>query len=118
MLSYLIEVVDREDRLESGSGRFKEDLGADHAALRRAVEESVLRALRMASDPLSFRVLDQLMDHSPMSTSDLAIAVGLPRLAVEERISDLVSAGLASKLSSRGQVAGTQAGEALVAVIR
>ncbi len=118
MLSYLIDVVDREDRLESGSGRFRDDLAADHGARRRAVEESVLRSLRLAADPLTFPILAHLKDHGPVSVGDLAVTVGLPRLSVEERISDLVSAGLAAKLSARGQVAGTEAGDAVVALVR
>ena len=118
ILSHLIDVVDREDRLESGSGRFRQDLAADDAGRRQAVEDAVLRALRMAADPINYRILDSLADSGQSTTTALGQQLGLPRLAIEERISDLVSAGLAAKVFSSGRVSGTDAGAALVALIR
>ena len=118
LLSYLIQVVDREDRLESGTGLFKQELAGDPEARQRAVEDSVLRMLRMAADPVNFRVLESLARSSHVTTTALSVTIGLPRLAVEERISDLVSAGLAAKVFASGQVAGTDTGAALVGLVR
>jgi hypothetical protein len=118
LLSYLIGVIDREDRLESGTGLFKQELSDDPEARRRAVEDSVLRTLRMAVDPDNFHMLEILARSSHATTSFLSTNIGLPRLAVEERISDLVSAGLAAKVFASGQVAATDIGGALVGLIR
>jgi hypothetical protein len=118
LLSYLIGVIDREDRLESGTGLFKQELSDDPEARRRAVEDSILRTLRMAVDPVNFQILEVLARSSPATTSLLSANIGLPRLAVEERISDLVSAGLAAKVFASGQVAATDIGGALVGLIR
>ena len=118
LLSYLIGVIDREDRLESGTGLFKQELSDDSEARRRAVEDSVLRTLRMAVDPVNFHMLEILARSSHATTSILSAHVGLPRLAVEERISDLVSAGLAAKVFASGQVAATEIGGELVGLIR
>ena len=117
-LSHLIDVVDREDRLESGTGRFRRELSSDERSRRRTVEEAVLRSLRMASDPVNYHILETLTGSGQASTAELGRSLGLPRLAVEERISDLVSAGLAAKVFSAGQVAGTEAGAALVEMVR
>ncbi|HSL25966.1 MAG TPA: hypothetical protein VLA54_06745 [Acidimicrobiia bacterium] len=117
VLEYLIQVVDREDRLESGSGRFREDLAADHDSRKRAVEEAVLRLLRLAADPLNYRILEGLTGEAAFDASGLASLTGLPRLSIEERVADLVSAGLAAKVAG-GRVAVTGAGMALVGLIR
>jgi hypothetical protein len=118
LLSYLIGVIDREDRLESGTGLFKQELSDDPEARRRAVEDSVLRTLGMAVDPVNFHILEILAGSTHATTSFLSANIGLPRLAVEERISDLVSAGLAAKVFASGQVAATDIGGALVGLIR
>ena len=118
LLSYLIGVIDREDRLESGTGLFKQELSDDPEARRRAVEDSILRTLRMAVDPVNFHILEILARSSQATTSLLSASIGLPRLAVEERVSDLVSAGLAAKVFASGQVAATDIGGALVGLIR
>lgn len=118
VLSHLVEVVDREDRLESGTGRFRQDLAADKESRNRAAEDAVLRVLRMAADPVNYRILDELARSAQVSTVDLSQRVGLPRLAIEERVSDLVSAGLAAKVFSSGRIAGTDAGAALAEFIR
>jgi hypothetical protein len=118
VLSYLIQVVDREDRLESGSGRFREELEADADGRWRAVEDAVLRALRLAAEPINYRILERLAKVGVIDVPDLVSLTGLPRLSIEERVSDLTSAGLAAKVTSAGQVGGTEAGTALVGLIR
>ncbi len=111
-------VIDREDRLESGTGAWLQLLGADEAARAGAVTESVLRALRMASDATNFAILSLLHESVGTPIADLQTATGLGRLSLSERIGDLVSAGLASKIPEANQVAGTAAGAAIVGVVR
>ncbi len=117
MLGHLAAVLDREDRLESGSGEWLAGFAADSEAGRAAVLQSVLRALGLASDPTNFAILTVLAGGNPQRMDQLVAATGLTELSVAERVSDLVSAGLATKLPSANQVVGTQAGAAIVALV-
>lgn len=118
MLGHLAAVLDREDRLESGSGEWLAGFAADAQAARASVRQSVLRALDLASDPINFAILSVLAAGGNAQTMDqLVAASGLTELSVAERVSDLVSAGLATKLPSANQVVGTQAGAAIVALV-
>lgn len=112
-----MSVIDREDRLESGTGEwlasFRDEPGEREAAAR----ESVLRALRMASDATNYRILESLSDGIGTPIEDLTRATGLDRLALAERIGDLVSAGLAAKLPEANQVVGVPAGSAIVTLV-
>lgn len=112
-----ISVIDREDRLESGTGEWLTSLRADSGKRRAASEESVLRALRMASDATNFRILQSLTDGIGTPVDKIAEESGLNRLALAERLGDLVSAGLATKLPEANQVAGVPAGAALVRLV-
>ena len=113
MLRHLIAVLDREDRLESGTGDWLTEFRADGVARRASVREGVLRALRLAGDATNFRILEELRRSEAMTRSALATRLGLPELSVSERVGDLVSAGLAVKVSEANQVTGTPAGAAL-----
>ena len=117
MLRYLVAVIDREDRLEVGTGEWKATFAADPDARRRSVTESVLRTLRLAAEPANFAILEALADGTGRPIDAVAADVGLPRPAVDERISDLVSAGLVSKIPEAAQVVGTEAASAFVAVV-
>jgi hypothetical protein len=112
-----ISVIDREDRLESGTGEWLTSLRADPGKRRAASEESVLRALKMASDATNFRILQSLTDGVGTPVEEIAKESGLNRLALAERIGDLVSAGLAAKIPEANQVAGVPAGTALVQLV-
>ncbi|MEE8406227.1 MAG: hypothetical protein V3S32_03670 [Acidimicrobiia bacterium] len=112
-----MSVIDREDRLESGTGEWLSSFRSDAGQRVAASRESVLRALRMASDATNFRILQSLTDGVGTPVSKIAQASGLTRLALAERIGDLVSAGLASKIPEANQVAGVPAGAALVRLV-
>lgn len=116
-MSLYISVIDREDRLESGTGEWLSSFKGEPGEQLAAARESVLRALRMASDSTNYRVLRALRDGVGTPIEDLARKTGLTRLALAERIGDLVSAGLAAKLPEANQVVGVPAGTALVGVI-
>jgi biotin operon repressor len=117
MLDYLIGVIDREDRLESGTGAWRSGFAAEEGAAAEAVRSSVLRQLRLATDADNFAVLEALADAQGMSAADLAAQLGIGRLPLAERISDLVSAGLVVKLPEVDQVRSTEAGRMLVSLI-
>ncbi len=116
-LSYLIAVLDREDRLESGTGEWLTAFRSDDAARREAVREGVLRALGMAADPTNFRILEALSASGSVGTASLTEIVGLGALPLGHRVGDLVSAGLAAKQPETNQVAATAAGNALVDLV-
>lgn len=116
-LSYLIAVLDREDRLESGTGEWLAKFRADTGASREAVREGVLRALGMAADPTNFHILEALSASGSVGTGSLAETVGLGELPLGHRIGDLVSAGLAAKQPETNQVAATAAGLAMVELV-
>ena len=116
-LSYLIAVLDREDRLESGTGEWLTDFRSDEAAGREAVREGVLRALGMAADPTNFRILEALSAAGSVGTGSLADTVGLGELPLGHRVGDLVSSGLATKQPETNHVAATGAGIAIVEMV-
>lgn len=117
VLRYQIAVLDREDRLESGTGDWKESFRTDATARELAVKESVLRTCQIALNPECFRILEALRGPENMTTAELVAGTGLGRLTLQERTADLVSAGLAAKVPEADQVVGTAAGGAIVDLI-
>jgi hypothetical protein len=100
---------------------FSPDEGAAPAALPpgerpEAARELVLRALRTASDPLNDRILRRLADgDAPLA--ELGELVALPRLAVWERVNDLVQTGLAARSLAGDEAGLTAAGRALLELV-
>jgi len=111
-------VLDREDRLESGTGSWKESFDADPTARHLAARESVLRTIQIASNPECFSILEALHTPENLSTGELVETTGLGRLTLQERVGDLVSAGLVSKVPEADQVRITTGGHALAELIR
>lgn len=87
--------------------------GDDRVAEARAL---VLRALRVVSDPLSWALLARLRA-GDATASALAEVVGEPRVAVWERVNDLVQTGLAGRALDGDVVGLTAAGEGLVDLV-
>ena len=117
MLDYLIGVIDREDRLESGSGTWRTEFARDDAAAPEAVRGSALRLLRLAADADNFALLELIVGDEGASLGDLSTRLGSGRLPLAERVSDLVSAGLVVKIPEADQVHPTEAAEAIVRVV-
>ena len=111
----LARMLDRLDRLESGTGAWLE--AQQNGELRAAANEMTLRALRAAADPTNFAVLTFLSAHAAAPTAELEQATGLGRLALTERLNDLAQVGLAGRNIDTDQVQGTAAGAALVGLI-
>ena len=108
----LARMADRLDRLESGTGEWlKLQRAEDWSA---AATEMTLRALRVAAEPTNFAILSFLSTRTTAPPVELEQAVGLGRLAVTQRVNDLIQVGLAARNIDTDQVQGTAAGAALV----
>ncbi len=118
VLKYHISVLDRENRLESGTGNWKDSFFSDRSDRERAVHESVLRTVRMAVSSEYYNILELLAGPGHMKTADLAHALGVSKLTLAERVSDLVSAGLVSKVPEADQVSIEAGGVAVVEWVR
>lgn len=90
-----------------------ESLAGDREQIEAIASDLVLRAVRAASEPLNFTILGQLGGQPSVSFLDLMLATQLNRLSLNERVNDLIQAGLAAKDAGSGQVQATMAGLAL-----
>jgi len=111
----IARMLDRLDRLESGTGEWLAAQG--DGALTEAAREMTLRALRVAADPTNFAILAFLSAHTSAPIAELETATGFGRLALTERVNDLVQVGLAGRNIDTDHVQGTAAGAALVGLI-
>jgi DNA-binding HxlR family transcriptional regulator len=91
-------------------------LAVDASALADLARDVTLRALAVATDGGNHRVLAALGD-DPRSLGQLSQALGLPALAVSERVAALAQVGLAARNVERDDVSGTAAGRGLVALV-
>lgn len=115
-LRSLVSVIDRLDRLESGSGNWLADFTGDE--LPAAATEITLRALRTAADPVNFAILEQLAAEDSRAIAQLVAATGLGRLVLSERLNDLVQVGLAARLIDTDHAQITGAGASITRLIR
>ncbi|MBI4635579.1 MAG: hypothetical protein HY727_04440 [Candidatus Rokubacteria bacterium] len=97
------------------TGRLR-DLAADPAALSVLARDVTLRALVAAADAVNYRLLLGLGRES-VDLDGLSRALGLPPLAVTERINGLAQLGLAARDLERDGASETMAGRGLVALI-
>lgn len=118
MLRYQMAVLDREDRLESGSGTWRDGFVEDATERQDAARTSVLRAMQMAVTSEYYAILDALYDDGHRKMPDVADALNIGALTLQERVSDLVSAGLANKMPEANQAAITPSGAAVVNLVR
>ena len=72
----------------------------------------------MATDARYFGILEALSGPGHLRTAELAEQSGLGRLTLQERVSDLVSAGLATKVPEADQVSITPGGASVVELVR
>ena len=114
----LLRALDREDRLET-AGAFVGWLGreAEQGRLPEAAREVFLKALRAAGDPVGYRILALLDPLTPASQHALMERTGLSRVALVERVHDLVQAGLASRELIGDEVRATRLAVGLRALV-
>lgn len=109
--------LERLDRFAIDPGRAgAAEPGLPSGREREAAQIFVLRALREATDPVGWRVLELLRD-ADRSSADLAGALGCPRVAAWEAVNDLVQAGLAARAADADRAVLTAAGAGLVSLI-
>ena len=114
-LRSLAIVLDRLDRLESGSGVWLADFKAKE--LPQAAQMMTLRVLGTAADPANYAILKALASGESHKIGDLIAVTGHGRLPLSERLNDLVQVGLASRLIDTDHAQITAAGAALVDLI-
>ncbi|NND01273.1 MAG: hypothetical protein HKN91_00665 [Acidimicrobiia bacterium] len=107
-LRTLLLVLDRQDRLETGEA-FTGWLEAEANSRRISdhAREMLLRAMRVASDPVNYAVLAGLDLMEPVAILELMESTGLSRVAVSERVNDMVQTGLAIREMVNDEVRGT-----------
>lgn len=114
----LLRALDREDRLET-AGAFVGWLGREReqGRLPDAAREVFLKALRAAGDPVSYRVLGLLDPLTPAAQHALMERTGLSRVALVERVHDLIQAGLATRELIGDEVRATPLAMGLLALV-
>jgi|GEM_PF-1132247 len=103
---------------EQAPSRWLHALANNHDEVTTIAGDLVVRAFRIALEPTNFAILLQLREQLAVSLPDLMQATQLNRLSLNERINDLIQAGLAVKDVQTGQVQGTKAAEAIVDFIQ
>ncbi len=111
----MARMLDRLDRLESGTGEWLAAQG--DGALQEAATDMTLRALRAAADPTNFALLTFLAAHATAPMMELEKATGLGRLLLSERLNDLIQVGLAGRNIDTDQAQISAGGAALVGLI-
>ncbi len=111
--------LDRMDRLES-AGDFVgwvEAFQRDDAQIEATTRDWLLRALRLASDPLNYRILRALQDSDGLSVADLMRVTNETRIDLTERIKDLAQVGFVAQALESDVVQTTHAAVGIVAWI-
>jgi DNA-binding HxlR family transcriptional regulator len=114
-LRSLVLVLDRLDRLESGSGEWLAEFAKDE--LPEAALTMTLKALQTSADSANFKILKALESNESQKMADLMEMTGNGRLQLSERLNDLVQVGLASRLIDTDHAQITAAGAAMVELI-
>ncbi len=90
------------------TGWFK-NLAQSDEEVNEIAEDLILRAFRTALEPTNYIILQELVQRTSASYSELIKASGMNRLSVSERVNDLIQVGLAVKDVQTDQVQGTKA---------
>ena len=114
----LLRALDRQDRLETAQaflGWLEQQ--AKEGRLPDAARELFLRALRIGSDTVNYRILQALDPSLAVELPLLMARTGLDRVAASERVNDLVQVGLATRDLVGDQIRGTPLAAGLVRLI-
>ncbi len=117
-LRTLLLTLDRQDRLETAAA-FVGWLAGEREAGRLPddARELLLRALKVAGDPVNYRLLAALDPIEPVELPALMEGAGLGRVAASERVHDMAQVGLAVRELVNDEVRGTALGAGLVALV-
>ena len=114
-LRSLAMVIDRLDRLESGSGSWLAQF--NNAELAESATTMTLRMLNTVSDQANFTILKALSASESQAMRHLMDMTGSGRLLLSERLNDLVQVGLAARLIDTDHAQITAAGAAIVQLV-
>jgi len=115
-LRLLVRVLDRLDRLESGSGEWKASFA--ETELSEAATSLTLRALSTMADSTNFTILNTLATNDGLlAMKKLMEKTGIGRLVLSERLNDLMQVGLATRLIDTDQAQITGAGANIVRLV-
>ncbi|MGE5263417.1 MAG: hypothetical protein ACM3S0_08560 [Acidobacteriota bacterium] len=118
-LRNVLIAIDRLDRLETATdfAGWVEGFQQDEAQIQATARDWVLRAVRLGSDPLNYRILQVLQDPAGVSIAQLMQATNLTRVDLTERIKDLAQVGFVAQALDMDSVQGTRAAEGMIAWI-
>ncbi len=114
-LRSLALVIDRLDRLESGSGAWLSRFNDEELA--ESASAMTLRALNMVSDSANFAILQALSASESQRMGDMIELTGYGRLQLSERLNDLVQVGLAMRLIDTDHAQITPAGASMLHLV-
>ncbi len=115
-LRNVLIALDRVDRLDTSADfvGWVEAFQCDGSQIQATARDWVLRAVRLASDPLNYAILSALrLDGSPMA--QLMTTTNLTRVELTERVQDLARVGLMTQALDSDRVEATAAGQGMVA---
>jgi len=112
------EVRRAEEQFLAFAWREDERSGEADAAAGEELTPVALRALHVATEEASFRVLAHLVDEGDGTVRALAAVLGVSRLAAVDRISALTQAGLAGRDLESDRVGVTALGRGVVDLVR
>ena len=115
----IILALDRQDRLETAHDfvGWLEEVKGDKGQIAEIAEHMVLRALRVAADPMNFRILQRLAQGSSVPLRALMDELGVGRVPLYDRVNELMQAGLAVQELESDDVRATPLTEAVVALV-
>ncbi|MBI4786391.1 MAG: hypothetical protein HY782_05025 [Chloroflexi bacterium] len=118
-LRNVLIALDRMDRLETASDfvGWVESFQRDDAQIETTTRDWVLRAVRLASDPLNYQILRAFQPSDEMTIAQLMAVTGLSRVELTERVKDLAQVGFIAQTLETDAVQGTRAAEGMVAWI-
>ncbi len=116
-LRNVLIALDRLDRLDTATDfvGWVETLQRDDAQIETTTRDWVLRALRLAADPLNYQVLRALEKSEGASIAALMHATHLARVELTERVKDLAQAGFVAQDLETETVQATRAAVGMVA---
>jgi hypothetical protein len=117
-LRTLLLALDRRDRLETAQ-TFVGWLERERAEGNLATDarEMLLRALRVASEPLNYQILSHLDPLESIDLEELMEVTALGRVAASERVNDMVQTGLVVRELVDDQIRGTELAQGLTLLI-
>lgn len=118
-LRNVLIALDRIDRLETASDfvGWVDAFQRDDAQIDATARDWVLRALRLASDPLNYQLLVVLKNSDGLSITELMRATQMPRVELTERVKDLAQLGFVAQSLESEMVLATRAAAGIVALI-